>query len=1354
MDGRDHFDFIVLTPAGEPDARLAIAGSRAGAVGVLNLQHTDDLVSALEAYRSLQTHGRGRTGIQLSERSVTFLETLTRDELRYPDVVILTSELNRYQPDLISKVNGSGSRAYVIATNLDDALAAQANGADAVIARGHEAGGWVGDETSFVLLQRLKDYVNVPVWIQGGIGLHTVAAASIGGATGVVLDNQLLLTRESPLPDEIKARVATMDGSETICLGGSLGAGFRTYLRPGLVALEELRQELTELLIGEHNSSEVLKNWRNSVEARVGWTSVSDQVLAIGQDACFASDLAERFVTVGGVIGGLREALKNHLVAARQHNVLAEGSALAQSHATRYPIVQGPMTRVSDRAAFADAVATAGALPFVALALMRGPEVEDLLSETAERLSNRPWGVGILGFVPPELRAEQLAVIRQKRPPFVLIAGGRSDQARMLEDEGIATYLHVPSPGLLKMYLRDGARRFIFEGRECGGHVGPRTSFVLWESMVDVLMNDLPKGVDPSSVHVLFAGGIHDGLSAAMVSAMGAPLAEKGMKVGALIGSAYLFTEEAVASGAITEGFQQAAIECDKTVLLESGPGHATRCVPSPFADDFETEKRQLLLQSLSSDEIRNKLEELNIGRLRIASKGVDRNPAYRDDGSAAKLVSISEADQWSRGMYMIGQVAALRSATCTMVELHQQICDGSAEMLKPDFELISVDDPEKRAPSDVAIVGIGCIVPGAPDMKTFWANILNKVDAITEIPEKRWDWRQYYDPDRNARDKIYSKWGGFIDDVPFDPIEFGMPPSSLKSIEPFQLLALLVVRAALEDAGLMTRPFPRERTSVMLGAGGGGGDLSGNYVVRSSLPSLFGETAAPLTDALSEKLPEWTEDSFAGILMNVAAGRVANRFDFGGLNYTVDAACASSLAAIYLAVRDLESGNSDVAIAGGIDAIENPFAFLCFAKTQALSPSGHCRPFDAGADGIAISEGFATVVMKRLADAERDGDRIYAVIRGVGGASDGRDRSLTAPRPEGQIRALRRAYAQAGYAPSTVELIEAHGTGTVAGDKAEVEALSRFFGEYGAGRQTAAVGSVKSMIGHTKAAAGVAGLIKMALALHHGVLPPTLGVTQPNPKANFGESPLYVNTEARPWPRRPDGHPRRAGVSAFGFGGTDFHVTMEEYTGNYLSEPSMAVDTWPAEIFVWKSDSRSRIVSDVKSLLSQLEAGARPVLADLAYTVGMSAGTGPVTLAIVSDSIEDLIIKLRGIPELLASQGDHHHLPSGIHFSDRPLAEDGKVAFLFPGQGSQYVDMLRDLAVMFPEIRACFERADATLATRFDQALSRFVFPPPTFTPEEAKDPTGRAYRDECGPTRARRGRGRDPEVTPAAGC
>ena len=265
-------------------------------------------------------------------------------------------------------------------------------------------------------------------------------------------------------------------------------------------------------------------------------------------------------------------------------------------------------------------------------------------------------------------------------------------------------------------------------------------------------------------------------------------------------------------------------------------------------------------------------------------------------------------------------------------------------------------------------------------------------------------------------------------------------------------------------------------------------------------------------------QLPEWTEDSFAGLLLNVAPGRVANRFDLGGVNYAVDAACASSLAALHLAVRELESGSSDMVIAGAADTTQNAFGYLCFAKAHALSPRGKCSTFDESADGIAIGEGVVAIVLKRLADAERDGDKIYAVIQSVAGSSDGRGKGLTAPRPEGQMAALNRAYQKAGVSPDTISLVEAHGTGTVAGDAAEVDALTQVYRSAGTAAGSCAIGSVKSMIGHTKAAAGLAGVVKVAMALHHKVLPPTLNVTAPNKALRDSDCPFAINTEAIPW--------------------------------------------------------------------------------------------------------------------------------------------------------------------------------------------------------------------------------------------
>ena len=1340
------FQLIALTLPGFIDPSIPIAASRAGELGVLNLEHTRDEKAARDAIARMTRYTGQGCGIKLDSGAPALVECVTSDLPEQVGVVILTPSDPEALRQQVSALRQRRLTVLLEATSLEHAQLGEQLGVDGLIAKGNEAGGWIGEETTFILLQHLLSEINLPIWAQGGIGLHTAAACYVAGAAGVVLDSQLALTRESQLPAAAKEALAAMDGSETVCLGGELGATYRMYARPGLPIIEELRELISDDSF--RNPQSAIRNpqseWHQAVEARVGWGASQEHVWPLGQDAIFAAPLAQRYRTVGGVLGAIREAISTHIQAARTLRLLDEGAPLARSHGTRYPIVQGPMARVSDRAEFAWRVAEGGALPLLAMAMMRAPEVSALLEETQQLLGERPWGVGILGFVPLDLRKEQMQVIRQHCPPFALIAGGRPDQARELENEGILTYLHVPSPELLRLYLQDGARRFVFEGHEGGGHVGPRSSFVLWNTMVDVLLEELPHvgRIDNSSYHVLFAGGIHDALSASMVAALAAPLAERGVRVGVLLGTSYLFTEEAVASGAILPRFQKEALRCDHTVLLETGPGHVVRCAETPYVRLFEQEKQRLRQEGKLAGEIRETLEAMNVGRLRIASKGIDRHPRYGNDPEAPRFIRLSEEDQHCQGMYMIGQLAALRDRTCSIEELHREVAIKSSQRLEnlaTAGQSVAASLVVSR-PSEIAIVGMSCVLPKAPDLQAFWENVLNRVNAITEIPKDRWDGELYYDADPKARDKVYSRWGGFINDVPFDPLEFGMPPNSLPSIDPMHLLALTAVREALADAGYTGRPFDRGRTSVILGASGGVGDLGAAYVLRSGLPLLFGEGGFDIAANAGGLLPEWTEDSFAGLLLNVAAGRIANRFDFGGLNYVVDAACASSLTAVHLAVKELETHNTDIVIAGGVDTVQNPFGYLCFSKTQALSPTGQPRVFDAAADGIIISEGVVMLVLKRLADAERDGDRIYAVIQAVGGSSDGRAMGLTAPRPEGQVLAFQRAYAKAGFSPTTVELFEAHGTGTVVGDRAEALSLSNFLEREGAKPQSHAIGSVKSMIGHTKATAGVAGLAKVALALYHKVLPPTLGVTQPNPKARFGEGPLYINSETRPWIHGVQDHPRRAGVSAFGFGGTNFHAVLEEYTGDFLARQRETMfQRWPSELLVWSAQSRQELVSAVESLEGALNRGAAPELRDLAYTLNLQSPISnlqsPARLSIVATSLDDLRQKLSQARESLSASGlAEINDPRGIYCTEEPLAwsgsgqseirnpksEIGKVAFLFPGQGSQYPNMLRDLAVAFPEVRETFEQTDQVLADRFPKPLSSYVFPPPAFTPDE----------------------------------
>ncbi|MBW1880744.1 MAG: acyltransferase domain-containing protein, partial [Deltaproteobacteria bacterium] len=877
----------------------------------------------------------------------------------------------------------------------------------------------------------------------------------------------------------------------------------------------------------------------------------------------------------------------------------------------------------------------------LALSVLRGEALRAMLSDTRDRLGELPWGVGMLGFAPPEIRADQLAAVRDARPPVALLAGGRPAQARELEEEGVPTYLHVPSPGLLDLFLADGARRFVFEGRECGGHVGPRSSFVLWDQFVERLL----RHDAPHELSLLFAGGIHDARSAAMVSALAAPLAVRGARIGFLMGTAYLFTEEAVSTGAITPAFQQAALDCEGTVLVHSAPGHSTRCVDSPFVEAFADTRRRLEDAGEAPEAVWEALERLNLGRLRLAAKGIGR------DGE--RLVEVDEATQRREGLFMIGQVATLRAETTTLATLHREVSEG------PDALLAAPSYDGGRPAQDIAIVGMGGFYPGASDLESFWSNVVLGRDAVTEVPPERWNTDLYYDPDAKGGERSISKWGGFLPAIDFDPLRYGIPPRSLAAIEPVQLLALEAARRALADAGYAARPFDRERTSVVFGAEAGT-DLAAAYGFRALYPQYLGEMPPELDDVL----PRLTEDSFPGVLANVIAGRIANRLDLGGVNYTVDAACASSLAALDLGCKELAAGTSDMVLVGGADLHNTIGDYLLFTSVRALSPTGRSRPFDADADGVGLGEGVAVLVCKRLADAERDGDRIYAVVKGIAGASDGRSLGLTAPHKEGQVRALERAYARAGVSPAQVGLVEAHGTGTVVGDRTELTSLNEVYTRAGVRPGQVTLGSVKSNVGHTKCAAGLAGLVKVTLALHHQVLPPTLHIVRPNP-AWRADSPFVFRSRAAPW----NGEGRHAAVSAFGFGGTNFHAVLAAYGDT----PAHGLQEWPAELFLFRQEA------DLDRLAYLLATDPPWRLRDLAAAVA-ERGEGPVRVAVVAKSLDDLREKL-----IRALHGQDSR---GV-FRAPEVPVSGKLAFLFPGQGSQRPGMLAELFVAFPGLQA-----------------------------------------------------------------
>ena len=642
-----------------------------------------------------------------------------------------------------------------------------------------------------------------------------------------------------------------------------------------------------------------------------------------------------------------------------------------------------------------------------------------------------------------------------------------------------------------------------------------------------------------------------------------------------------------------------------------------------------------------------------------------------------------------------------------------------------------------------LAIIGMGCFFAQSNGLKQYWRLLFQGRDAISTVPDTHWSPRDYYHSDPKMPDHVYCRRGGFLSPIDFDPTEFGIPPNQLEATDTSQLLALLAAKNALEDAGYLTKAFDRDRTSVILGATGTQelaiplGARLGHPHWRRALKAagVPEDQAAQVMEYISDAYVPWQENSFPGLLGNVIAGRICNRLDLGGTNCVVDAACASSMSALHMAHMELVSGRSDMVLTGGVDLLNDIFMHMCFAKTQILSPTEDIRPFSKDADGTLLGEGVGILALKRLEDAEKDRDKIYAIIKGMGTSSDGRSQSIYSPRTEGQEKALRTAYALSGVDPATVELVEGHGTGTRVGDEVEFQTLKQVFDANNGHRQWCALGSVKSMIGHTKAAAGSAGLIKSALALHHKVLPATLKAETPDPKLNIADSPFYLATKGRPWFAKP-AHPRRCGVSAFGFGGSNFHVILEEYQ---KEKTAVAWDS-SVEIFAVSGDSKAALARKIHELKSAVEKGLSPLALAFqlkkwrqAFSPSSSHRLARVLTEenITADNIipvmDDMLRHLSDLPEEKLTPSRHLFYGHGN--------PPGKLAFLFPGQGSQRVNMAERLVCTFPEAFHAVEEASRVFESKWGNelvSLSRAIYPLPAAGKAEEKDQAARLQRTE----------------------
>ncbi len=636
---------------------------------------------------------------------------------------------------------------------------------------------------------------------------------------------------------------------------------------------------------------------------------------------------------------------------------------------------------------------------------------------------------------------------------------------------------------------------------------------------------------------------------------------------------------------------------------------------------------------------------------------------------------------------------------------------------------------PQSRT-LDIAIIGLAGCYAGARDVRAYWQNILDKVDAVSPASA---EWAGPYLDVANCgkrNDRIYTTMGGFLRDLAeVDPAEFGVMPSMADGGDPDHLLALKHARDALADAGYLHAPFNRERAGIVLGRGtySNRGQASVLFhgmfmdqamdIVRKVRPDLSQTELDELRADFKKQLPPYSGEMVGPLTPNVITGMIANRLDLMGPNYIVDAACASSLIAVSQAVQELVSGRCDLMLTGGVHAQTPPQLYIQFCQIQALS-RGTIRPFQKGANGTLLGEGVGVMALKRLEDAERDGDRIYAVIKGIGIASDGKAKGLLTPRLEGEVLALRRAYDSSGIDPASIGLIEAHGTGTAVGDLTEIQSLTTLFGPRNGAIPSIALGTVKSMISHCLPAAGSAAMIKTALALHHKILPPTL-CEEPDPSLELERTPFYINNEARPWIHGGE-HPRRAGVNAFGFGGINAHVILEEYRKPLRTQVSVLHAPSASELVLFAADSAEALADCAERILTRLRGNSPPSLAEVAKAATLQA-KGEYRLALVCTGFDDLATKLeQSIAKLRRPDAVPFKTRSGMYYGQGTAP--GRVCFLFPGEGSQYPNMLGDLCMNFPQVRDWFDFVEEAARKRGSAPRAPILSPPPTALDEATR--------------------------------
>ena len=1154
--------------------------------------------------------------------------------------------------------------------------------------KGAEAAGFASRETTGILYATLRKMASqraekpgLIIW--GGVATPQAAAAFLcSGARGIVFESLHWQTDLVSANRNLRRQLSRLRPEHTAVVGHNLGVSCRFFDKGNSLAVKKLKQSAASLFkceVTDQDRSAFARKVKDTVIPALESDLSRQDLVFLGPEATFAEAFAERFgrSTHQALEAFLKEVVSICWEAPRKLDGIVENAA-ARSLGTKYPFLQGAMTWISDIPEFARAVSEAGGLPAIALGMKSRMELEQDLDRLKEVMGENSYAVNFIALPENPHLEQQLAWIEDIRPPFAVIAAGDPSHAARLQEKGIQTIYVTSSEGLIRMALEAGVRFVVLEGNEAGGHVGEHSTLTLAQIALELRRKE-PELFRDS--YLVLAGGIFNRETVFRAFMLGADAVQ--------MGTAYLATREIVATGALSPLYQRLIVDSRPGMTTVSGDSIdlRVRSLTTPVMDAICTLEQEWVSGQHDEISFRGRLEALGANSLLIAARGVEQ-PHGR---------IIDEKTCMRKGQFMSGAISGTVDRVRTIAEFHRDLAEEPLELTLPERNESPAPAAAPRVSSRengqrVAITGMALVNALGNTPGEIWDATLAMKGGITEVPRSKWDHNLYYDPDPRARGRTYCNVGAF-QNIKISRKELGIAPQDFRSMADSTKLTLWLAENVIKQSGLLDSGIPRDRIGVLISQNSGEAagtikdltfDVYSHEVIRA-MQELIPMTP-DLEKAVNEKIRSGRltvdDTTLLGRLNCAAGGFVCNKYGFQGPSYSVSAACATGLVALYSAIQMIRNGVIDAAVVGGGEEPLQPSHYLEFSALKALARlSGverpvqeSSRPFDATRDGMVLGEGGGMIVVERESVAKRRGAPINAYITGMGASNN--DRGMVESLAETQMIALRASYQDAGYSPDLVDLVECHATSTVQGDIEEVKALKSLFTSSNRTMLT----SFKAQIGHTLGASGLNSLIRGVTAMQAGIFPPTTNYRTRDPQIDLEAAGFHVPIQPVEWPRPPD-RPRRLQVNAFGFGGANYVVQLEECRGASGQVMTSALLSARPESHRLPVPEGHASVQGVSFFVTHM--AGRP------YRLGVVAPNQTESRAKVEalapvepgEPLSEKALRVMARQGIFAAPADQQVKP---------------LAFVFAGQGSQYVGMSKELYQTFPEIRTWMDKIAA----------------------------------------------------------